>query len=115
MKWDDFRQLAQWFGVPGAMLAVLLFALVKGWLLTGREVHDRERLVEARLADAIKQMASLQKDYEERLLRVRDERTYWREMALDGMRQLERAADTVDTAVRKLPKARTATRENNGE
>lgn len=46
MNWTDFKEAAKYIGIPGAMALALVYAFVKGWLITRREfdaaIKDRD-------------------------------------------------------------------------
>lgn len=89
---DNFQTLVQWFGVPGAMLFVMVMALNRGVYVTRRE-HD-----------ALKAEKEAQKqDYEHRLDVVRLDRDFWRDTAIGNMQIAEKATCTVEHAMTKLP------------
>jgi hypothetical protein len=92
MQSVDFTELVKWFGLPGAMLAVMVVALARGTFISKRE------------ADALDQAHKDQKaEYEERLRRIREERDFWRQAAMENMAVANKATDTVVKAVQKLP------------
>jgi hypothetical protein len=83
---EGLEQLIPWVnavGVPG-LLAVGLYALHKGWIITGRE-HQRayEDCVKIRLEDL--------KRYDE----MKAERDEWKAAALRNLNVAERAVQTV--------------------
>jgi hypothetical protein len=97
------------FGVPGSMLAVLIVALVKGWLITQREAKEqsadcaaREKLLQERHAvetallrdrfDALRAEATT------RLEALTVEKNMWRDTALKGLKLAEVATDKVTKA-----------------
>lgn len=77
MNWNDFKTVASFIGIPGAMMAVLVWSLYKGYFITGREF---DRLVAE-------------------FVRMTKERDEWKELALKSWQQAERLTTTAQTAV----------------
>jgi hypothetical protein len=76
VNWADFKAVASFIGIPGAMMAVLVWSLSKGWFVTGREF---DRLVA---------------EY----VRMTKERDDWKDIALKSWQQAERFAETTARA-----------------
>lgn len=97
------------FGVPGAMMAVFIFALYKGWFITGREAERREKDSVARetLLNAQcdhnnqvwdERYKELKQEAIERILQLRTEKDMWRDTATKGLKIATTATNAI-TAV----------------
>jgi tellurite resistance protein len=109
MLWFEFA--VQYFGIPGAMLAVALWAYHRGWVISGRELtrldEERRKREDFLVADAAhtdlmhrQRYSDLQARYDElkaeatqRLTDLRDEKDMWRDVTLQGLRIAEVAAE----------------------
>lgn len=66
---EMFGNAVKYFGVPGAIFLAIIFAMQKGWLITGREHNDDLRRYEA----------------------LKTEKDYWRDLALRATTTAEKA------------------------
>lgn len=112
MDAKDLEQLIKWLGIPGAMLAVFIYWTSKGYLLWSREHLDIIRLKDLALQEKDKHIAEKNADCikseQELLARIESmkvEKNFWRQIALGGQEELERATRTVEKAVEKLPRS----------
>lgn len=85
------KSVIPYLGVPGAMMAVLVWALVKGWIITGREAADAKEQHEGDMAEWAARYAKLEQEKDE-----------WKREALASMRALEIAGKTVEKSVNVL-------------
>lgn len=111
---DTWPELVRSFGVPGAIFAVLLFAILRGYLVRqGESVKDlanAKQRYEEMLKEKDDRIADLRLDRDTRLKErddaigiVRKEKDFWRTAALRNMEMAERTLATAKTAVDKLP------------
>jgi hypothetical protein len=91
MSWADFKTLVSFIGVPGAMMGVLIWAIVKGYLVRKGEVDGIKQGYEARL-----------KLVDKLLTEEKQDKTYWRDAALRGTDLASEAVKTAHTAAEKL-------------
>ena len=98
--------LLPYLGIPGTMLAVLVYALAKGWLITGREAaKDRAACssgmqgARERIEELKREKEDQRKELESRLYDMRNEKDMWRSQALDNMRALERTSEMTREAM----------------
>ena len=97
---QTIEQIGPWLnavGVPG-LLAVGLYALHKGWVVTGRE--------HARTTD---EAARLRREDLRRYEELKAERDEWKATALRHLTVAERAVGTAETAATAATAARTQT------
>jgi hypothetical protein len=98
---QELEQLGPWLnalGVPG-LLAVGLYALHKGWVVTGRE-HERAR----------SECDKLREEDLRRYQEMKAERDEWKAAALRNLNVAERAVHTVARAAEKTRAGRAAER-----
>lgn len=93
-NWSDFETLIKWFGLPGALFFAMIIAFVRGWIISGREASDLRTSCE-----------KMKTDYEHRLENLREEKNYWRDIAVQFTGIASSATNSLETAVRKLPRA----------
>lgn len=86
-----WKLLVQFFGVPGAMMAVVIFAMMKGWVITRREAVALEAIHEER-----------DKEWHDRYDTMKTEKDYWRDLALRATDIAEGATTTAKTAAEKM-------------
>lgn len=109
---DSFTELVKWFGIPGALLAVMVWSLIKGtvvprWFLAQYQQQQAAltSLKDAQIHERDEALAAFKIEMSERMSNLREEKNYWREMALHGSKELEKATKTIEKAVEKLPRA----------
>ena len=86
---NTLEQIGPWLnavGVPG-LLAVGLYALHKGWVVTGREYHK-----------AAEERDKLRQEDLRRYAELRAERDEWKDTALRHLNVAERAVGTAERA-----------------
>ena len=62
MDWDAAEKFIRYFGLPGAMMLALVFAIYKGWLVTGRELTARDEELKRRDLEAERLRAALDRE-----------------------------------------------------
>ena len=96
------QQLIPYLGVPGTMLVVLVWALAKGWLITGREVAKDLQGCQDVEEDLRKRLAERDREWQERYELMTQEKNFWRDAALKNLEILETATKTAKAASEKL-------------
>jgi hypothetical protein len=90
---DALQNIGPWvnaLGVPG-VLTVALYALHKGWVVTGREYRR-----------ACEECEKIRREDFERHEQLRAERDEWKAAALRHLNVAERAVDTADRTSQRL-------------
>lgn len=111
MDAKDFQELAKILGIPGAMLIVFFILNYKGYIVFGREllkqniwaemlIKFKDAVIDEKKQDLLKQ----EHDFLARLESMKKEKNFWRQIALGGQEELERATRTVEKVVEKIPR-----------
>jgi len=112
---STFSEIAKVVGIPGAMLVVFFILNLRGIVIWGRELKKvdetwiqilkfKDTVIDSRDEFIVKQ----EDEFKGRLEELRKEKNFWRQIALGGAEELERATRTIEKAVEKLPRSHTA-------
>ncbi len=103
---SGLQSLIPYLGIPGTMLAVLIYAMARGWLITGRESAKDLRQCHQVEEDLRKRLDDRDKEWRERYDLITEEKNMWRDTALKNLNALENATRTAVKAGDRLSKQR---------
>jgi hypothetical protein len=99
---STFADLLPYLGAPGAMMAVICWFWLKGYIVTIRELRQREEMLNKMISDRDRIIT----EKNEQLDNERIETDRWRTHAFDNMKLLGQSTELARTAVKKIPIAK---------